>query len=109
MLNIPPLSQEQFFWFKFKGEDEKKKRREGCLVSMTETTQPPPKLGHKKHLSFNYQNKKYHEVLQSEAHHLSWCCRCPSQSTVILIYRSQGILVREKYCDECVQKYIIKL
>jgi|GEM_PF-4663656 hypothetical protein len=109
MLNIPPLSQEQFFWFKFKGDNGNKKRREGTLVPIEETSQPPPKPGHKKHPSFNYHNKKHHEVLQSEAHQLNWCCHCPSQSTVILIYRTQGIFVREKYCDDCIQKHIIKL
>jgi len=107
MLNIPPLAQENFFWFKFEGQG---KRREGTLIPIEETSQPPPKPGHRKRVSINdYRNKKHYEVLQSEAHHLNWCCRCPSQSTFILIYRAQGIFVREKYCDECVQKHIIKL
>jgi len=106
MLNIPLLSQEQFFWFKFKGEE---KRREGALVSITETSQPPPKPGHKKRPSYDYRNKKHYEVLQSEAHHLSWCVMCPSQANVILIYRCQGIYVRQKMCQTCADSQIIKL
>jgi hypothetical protein len=107
MLNIPPLSQEQFFWFRFK-DDIGNKRREGCLIPITETTQPPPRPGYKKKPSYDYHNKKFHEVLKNDAHRLNWCVICPSQANVILIYRSQGIYVRELYCSDC-QKNIIKI
>jgi len=108
MLNIPPLSQEQFFWFKFKGDNGNKKR-EGTLIPIEETTQPPPKPGHKKHPSYDYRDKKHHEVLQSEAHHLSWCVTCPSQATHVLLFRNHGVWQLQKYCTECLTENVIKL